>query len=38
LFTNKKPTMNNSFRLHAGDVVAYAGQSCPVARRTVCAQ
>jgi hypothetical protein len=22
LFTNKKPTMNNSFRLHAGDVVA----------------
>jgi hypothetical protein len=28
LFTNKKPTMKNSFRLHAGDVVAYAGQPC----------
>src|SRR5438128_1891609 len=37
LFTNQKPTMNNSFRLHAGDVVAYAGQSCPVVRVNDCA-
>jgi hypothetical protein len=32
LFTNQKPTMNNSFRLHAGDVVAYAGQPCRLVR------
>jgi hypothetical protein len=37
LFTNKKTTMNNSSRLHAGDVVAYAGQSCPVVRVNDCA-
>jgi hypothetical protein len=34
LFTNKKPTMKNSSRLHAGDVVAYAGQPCRVVRVT----
>jgi len=37
LFTDKKPTMNNSTRLHAGDVVAYAGQPCPVVRVNDCA-
>ena len=37
LFTNKKTTMKNSFRLHAGDVVAYAGQPCRVLRVSDCA-
>ena len=37
LFTNQKQTMNNSFRLHAGDVIAYAGQPCPVVRVNDCA-
>ena len=34
LFTNKKTTMNNSSRLHAGDCVIYAGQRCQVIRVT----
>ena len=28
---------NHAFRFHAGDVVSYAGQSCPVLRVSDCA-
>jgi len=37
LFTTTLKTMKNSFRLHAGDVVAYAGQPCRVIRVSDCA-